>query len=518
MLDLVAAPFVDLVLVEVDTNRDGRPPSLFRAYEWLDRRVFAREPDALKEVALQGAPVRLDATAVDDPDPSLRAFLEGLRPDVVLDLANVAGCLVAPEARYGAWRLVAHAPERAEGRPSAFDELRSREDVVGSALLAVQRDGTALVLQRSYAAVDLVSLQRTRNRLLWKSAQFIPRTLEALHRYGWPHLEEAAESVIIRDGQRTPEPSSGEVLRHVFSTVTGVAHRRLRRLFNREEWFIAIRRRHDGDVERRVGGEAPPTDLRPILVSPDAYAADPFLFEYLGRTFLFFERFSYGDGRGSIWCCALDADGQPGSPIPVLDTGSHISYPCVFEWDGQVYLVPESEEATCVELYEATDFPTAWRRRRVLLDDVLAVDPTIVHREETFWLFVNIRADGASEDDELHLFYSAALDGEWRPHPQNPIVSDVRRARCAGRIFELHGALIRPSQDCARTYGHAVTFNRIDVLTPTDYAETAVSRIGPTWARGLSATHSYGFDSRFEVVDGSRPRRRAFRLTDRARG
>src|SRR5436190_10703885 len=352
--------------------------------------------------------------------------------------------------------------------------------------------------------------------MLWKSAQFIPRTLEALHRQGWGDLEEAAQSISLGD-DGSAEPSPDEVLRHVFSTASGVAQRRLRRLFYRDEWFIAIRPRQEGDVERRVVGGAQPTDFRPILVSPDAYAADPFLFEHRGRSYLFFERFSYADGRGSIWCCALDADGQPGSLIPVLDIGSHISYPCVFESGGTVYLVPESEEANSVALYEATDFPTAWRRRKVLLDDVLAVDPTIVHQDKTFWLFVNMRADGASEDDELHLFSSPAVDGEWRPHPQNPIVSDVRRARCAGRIFELNGALIRPSQDCARTYGHAMTFNRIDVLTATEYAETPVSRMGPTWARGLSATHSYGFDSRFEVVDGSRPRRRAIRRNDPGR-
>ena len=517
ILDLDAAPFVDLAIVEVGTSGDPPSPSLFRAYEQMDRRLFVSEPDALEEVALESVAARLDATASVEPATSLSTFLETSRPDVVLNLANLTARVVAPGARYGAWRLLAHSPERANGGPTAFDELRTREEVVGSALLAEQGDGAARVLQRSYAAVDLVSLQRTRNRLLWKSAQFIPRSLEALHRHGWPYLGEAAQTVSLRDD--TPaEPSSGEVLRHVFSTACGVAGRRLRRLFWRDEWFVAIRRRNDGDVERRVAGDAPPTDFRPILVSRDAYAADPFLFEHHGRSYLFFERFSYRDQRGSIWCCALDADGRPGTLIPVLDIGSHISYPYVFESGGEVYLVPESEEAACVALYAATDFPAGWRRRAVLFDNVLAVDPAIVQKDGLFWLFVNIRVDGASEDDELHLFFSPALDGEWRPHPQNPIVSDVRRARCAGRIFELNGALIRPSQDCARTYGHAVTFNRIDVLTPTDYSETAVSRMGPTWARGLSATHSYGFDSRFEVVDGSRPRRRVAPPTDRERG
>jgi hypothetical protein len=291
------------------------------------------------------------------------------------------------------------------------------------------------------------------------------------------------------------------------TTAAGVARRRLRRLAYRDEWFVALRRRAESDVERRLAGDGP-ADFEPILASPGGYLADPFLFEHGGETYLFVERFLYGDGRGSLWCCVLDAEGSPGPLIPVLETASHISYPNVFALDGNIYLVPESEEAARVPLYEAVDFPTVWRERAPLLDNVLAVDPTIIQGDGLWWLFVNIRADGASEDDELHLFFAETLTGEWQPHPQNPIVSDVRRARCAGRIFELNGALIRPAQDCALTYGHAVTFNRIDVMTPSDYAETVIGRLDPDWSPRLSATHTYGFNSRFEVVDGNRPRRR----------
>jgi hypothetical protein len=92
------------------------------------------------------------------------------------------------------------------------------------------------------------------------------------------------------------------------------------------------------------------------------------------------------------------------------------------------------------------------------------------------------------------------------PHPSNPIVSDVRRARPAGRIFLRDGKLIRPAQDSSRRYGGAIVLNEIEVLTETDYREKAVGRIEPNWRRRTVGTHCYTTDGRYETIDGYRRR------------
>ena len=73
--------------------------------------------------------------------------------------------------------------------------------------------------------------------------------------------------------------------------------------------------------------------------------------------------------------------------------------------------------------------------------------------------------------------------------------------------------MIRPAQDCSAGYGGAVVFRRILRLDERDYDEETVACLGPTWAPGLSATHTYNADERFELVDGRRaiPRRRTRR-------
>ena len=138
----------------------------------------------------------------------------------------------------------------------------------------------------------------------------------------------------------------------------------------------------------------------------------------------------------------------------------------------------------------------------MLLDGLTALDATLYIEDGIFWLFANV-VEGQEDSGQLWLFSSPSLDGVWRPHPRNPVVTDPGTARPAGRLFRREGLLIRPGQDCSRGYGEAVVLNRVDALT-SEYRETAVERIEPNWLRGIQGTHTYTFDSRYECLDGYR--------------
>jgi len=194
-------------------------------------------------------------------------------------------------------------------------------------------------------------------------------------------------------------------------------------------------------------------------------------------------------------------------PRRVLECDHHLSYPFVFEHEGAIYMLPETGEAARIELHRAIEFPHEWRLERVLLDGLTAVDATVHIENGLVWLFANVM-EGDEDRGQLWLFSSPSLDGQWRPHPRNPIVTDPGTARPAGRLFRRKGVLIRPSQDCRRGYGRAVVLNRVDVLSPSEYRETPMGRIEPTWLRGMTGTHTYTFNSRYECLDGYRSVRR----------
>ena len=161
-----------------------------------------------------------------------------------------------------------------------------------------------------------------------------------------------------------------------------------------------------------------------------------------------------------------------------------------------------------MQLYRAVEFPFRWELDRELMTDVVAVDPTLAHINGQWWMFANTDACGASTMDELNLYYSDSPLGPWTPHRRNPVVSDVRRSRPAGRLFQSSGAWFRPSQDSAGTYGRAMVINRIIRLDRQAYEEVPVTRVDPEWMPGLTGTHTINASDGVTVIDGRRRRPR----------
>jgi hypothetical protein len=249
---------------------------------------------------------------------------------------------------------------------------------------------------------------------------------------------------------------------------------------------------------RAAVGEADPADpfrlpasLRTLHPPRGHFYADPFLAEAGGHIFVFVEDFDLRAGHASI--SALDV--ETGAAVPVLDTGSHLSYPFVLLHDGGWFLVPESAAARDVVLYRCESFPGRWVEDTVLFTDVEAYDTTLLRHEGLWWLFFASGTPGSGTDDELHVWFSPALRGPYEPHRRNPVTSTVRGARPAGPIVEHGGRLFRPGQDGGREYGSGIVVHEIERLTTTEYRETVVRTLDGSLvgARGLhTISHAGG--------------------------
>jgi len=531
--DIQESSFAQVVLVVRNSSPHAAPKkpwkqrlktywthSLFERYRRWDRQRHRAELDAFEEADLTGLlknvrilpvlPIAkgfVDRFAQEDIARIREANLDVLfRFGFRIIRGEILSC-----AKHGVWSFH-HADNREyRGAPPGFWEMYEGNPVTGSILqvLTESLDG-GRVIYRSLSATDFGSLYLTLNPLYWKASDFAIRRLRDLYRYGWGYiqsLETFSEADTYKKGiYRTPP--APVMLRFLARLALRKIYRRCRSLLfgERTQWFIAYR--------ARIGTRSALTDRAEFCVVPwprGRFYADPFLLKRNGKTYVFFEDFEFQKNRAAISYLEIDNQGRLSAPQRALDQGYHMSYPYLFESRGIVYMIPETRARKTIELYRAAEFPRNWELVKIMANDVLAVDSTVFEHSGKFWLFANIAVPGGSTFDELHLFYSNSLESEWTPHPKNPIVSDVRRARPAGALFFEGGKLIRPGQDCSLRYGSALTFNEVEVLSESDYKEKPYSRIDPDWCPGSICTHTYNRTEEFEVLDGMKLRR-YFRL------
>ena len=240
--------------------------------------------------------------------------------------------------------------------------------------------------------------------------------------------------------------------------------------------------------------------------------ADPFPVETSDGFYVFLEEYDVAARRGHISVGRVTSAGVFERPVTVLARPHHLSYPFVFQWQGKWFMMPESSKGGRIEVFAARKFPFEWTPESVLFDEVEAVDSTLVKVEERWWLFTSMSMHSPTPNyDELYAFHGPTPFGPWTPHRRNPVKSDVRSARAAGRFFWKGNALFRPAQDGSGRYGSATVINRIDKLTPDEFQETIVARIEPRWRPGLSGTHTFNSCPGLVMIDFRHARSRYFR-------
>jgi hypothetical protein len=323
--------------------------------------------------------------------------------------------------------------------------------------------------------------------------------LRELHAHGWDHVERNMVKPAPYQGKKRiySTPSNVEMLRWLVPLLIGKAWRRLTRRPMIRHWRIALR---VGALP--VPNSTAPPDMSGLdwIESPKGhFYADPFVVEADGKHWVYFEDFDYATQRGKISCAEV-RDGGLGEPLIALDRPYHLSYPCVFRDDGTWYMIPETASAGTVELYRCTRFPNLWQFECELLRGS-AVDTTVWIENGVYWFFVTLWEQRGNAF-QLWLYSASSLAGTWKPHPANPISTDIRFARGGGAIFRHEGKLFRPSQDCSGEYGRSMTLNEIVVLDQEQYREEPRVTVDPVWMKGLVGTHTYSRAGAVEMIDG----------------
>jgi hypothetical protein len=204
------------------------------------------------------------------------------------------------------------------------------------------------------------------------------------------------------------------------------------------------------------------------------FIADPFGWWRDGRLYVFVETYDYRVRVGAIEVLTYDGDLRLIDRAPVLNEPWHLSYPLIFEAEGETWMMPEAHRSQGLTLYRAVDFPTRWEKAHRIALDHVPVDATPLFHDGRWWLFYTSASGEPDKMSALHIAYADRLAGPWTPHRMNPVRVDVSSSRPGGTARVVDGVVVLPVQDCSETYGGAIRLLRFTVLTP-DRVEMAAS-------------------------------------------
>lgn len=298
-----------------------------------------------------------------------------------------------------------------------------------------------------------------------------------------------------------PMPSLGLQARYLLQRLGSSLRKRINRQLGREDlWRVGVMRGKWTQLRQQsfVTLPNPPASL----------LADPFVYHRNGRDYCFAEALDFRRPRGYI--VAYEVGNQDAKLLgTALSEGFHLSFPFLFEYEGQLFMCPEAHESRQIRIYECTDFPLGWRLHSVIMEDVSAADSMLFEWGGRWWMLTNIDTTGISDHcSELHLFHAdSPLSVLWTPHPMNPLVTDPEYGRNGGLLRE-GNRLYRVSQRQGfDSYGLGTAIHEIVSLDEEHYVERRIANISADIAPGAEGTHHLHSDGRLTAFDFRRQER-----------
>jgi hypothetical protein len=378
------------------------------------------------------------------------------------------------------------------GVPAGFWEVYHRHDSTGFIIqrLSDELDGGDVLMRGHFQTQFYFLLNNA--ELLKKSNYYLKLLIE--------------KTAIIRQLPETlpSVPYSSRLFRNPtfiesFTYLGGLAHLATRRMTRKifqvdSRWTVAYIR---SDWKKSVLWRR-----KTLPNLPGHFCADPFVISRNNKDYCFVEDYDYLCSRGRI--VVYELAGEEARRIGVaLEEPFHLSFPFLFEYEGHLFMCPETSESFDIRIYKCVEFPTKWSLEKIILKDISAADNMLLEKGGKWWLLTNTRP---TEDNdylsELSIFCSTSpLADQWTPHPLNPIFVDAGRARNAGLLRD-GDVFYRVSQGQGfDIYGRRVFINKIIELDDSSYVESVLCEIGSAFDQRVAGVHHFHSNGKVTVFD-----------------
>lgn len=477
-------------------------PLSYRAVLWSEKlllKSLSKHTDHLALVDIgQSAPgsAGLAPTLRFDPvhglDDDTRTKAETLALDLLVDFSSVKLPLsVQVISRLGAVRIDYRRDRLTPSAPVGFWEPYFRIPKTRFAILRTTGGGEeTLMLEGSF---------RTQFSYLLNQAHLYRKSLAQLQQM----LLTTALSGRLPEARKNEThgyppmgmPCLAESVAYLHKLAGRVSIKAMRRVLNiKQQWSIQVMQ---GDW-RNVG----PGRAAQLSAPPGHFWADPFLRRHDGRTYCFVEDYVYATDRAHI--SVLDLTGGEAVNLGVaLKEDFHLSFPFMFDYDGEIYMCPEASQSGQIRIYRSTAFPLKWELCSIAMENISAADSMFFERGGKWWLLTSIDRAGLNDHcSELCLFYAdSPLDRQWTPHQSNPVYVDAEAGRNAGLILE-DGKIFRAAQTQGfDQYGEGLSVYEIVALDERHYQEVRMAGFGHARPSESIGSHHISTTGYVTVVD-----------------
>jgi hypothetical protein len=526
--ELTLSDFAEISVVIRNLERNStilrrQCPFPYRVHQKADRLIFRGKNDYDRvrsiEFLIKNIPVICTGITINGKsDGFVQETLDEIRKynlDIILKLGfGLPAGKILKIPRYGVWSYTMDNYGNEKEGISGYYEVVLKKPVTRSELAILKEEGEKnIIISDALESTCSYSMHLNRNRMFCRAALFTSRAIKGIYNYGEIYLEKSCRKnnrEVPTKNDQVPVPSFTGSVRNFAVALTVLAQKSIKKIFYSDpfNWILLYKIEDKNDYRNNAF-----SDFNKLKPSKDKFWADPFIIKRGEKNYVFVEEFIYKKNKGHISVLELNNEGELLKVQTLIEKPYHMSYPFIFESAGILYMIPETGGNKTIDLYKCVGFPGDWVYVKNIMSKLNAVDTTLFNYNGKWWLFtvideINNSLDGSPE---LFLFFTDdILSDNWISHPLNPVVSDIRIARPAGKLFIQDGKIYRPSQDSSARYGEAFNINQVLTLTETDYEEVLVKKVVPDWDKNLNGTHTFNFDKDFTIIDAYSFRKRSF--------
>lgn len=251
------------------------------------------------------------------------------------------------------------------------------------------------------------------------------------------------------------------------------------------------------------------------VLKPDfrRWYADPIPFFFESRYYVFVEVFDKLKGKGYIGVSHIDSDSRLTRPIKIIEEPFHMSFPNVFVYREQVYMVPECSASGQIRIYQMVNRDIKKWNLYYTFEKESIVDIAVCKSSGSKIYFLASELNAKNPYQTRAIIYEISNLSDRSKIQMNLIWQQEEytyAARNGGNFISDDKGELRVAQHSTKDiYGKFITLNRVKQLNRNGLEEEVIKKISsgdipanlPPFIYRVWGIHTYGHVNRLRIAD-----------------